>query len=239
MTLKNYLQKNRQQIEKDLHHTKQWAYFSPAIYCQYQIMLPMAQRYAHGSLIDLGCGDMPYREAILPLVTSYDGQDLFPRSDSVRYVCDLESMTPIKENQYDTALLIEVLEHLPHPWLALAEIYRILKPGGILVLSVPHLSRLHDEPHDYYRYTHYGLRCLLRDAGFDIIEVAEKGSIFSFLGHQLSTLTTALVWQIPVLKKIVYFLNEWLVTRLCYGLDLWLNKSKLLPLGYVVAARKR
>jgi len=236
--MKTFLKNNRQRIEKELNHSRNWPYFSPAIYCQYRVMLPMAQRHAKGDLIDLGCGDMPYRSALISQVITYDGLDLFPRSDQVRYTSNLESMVVISDQTYDTALMIEVLEHVPHPWLALTETWRILKPGGTLIISVPHLSRLHDEPHDYYRYTRHGLRQLLEDSGFEVIELVKKGGIFSFLGHQVSTLILTLTWGIPILRRVVFFLNRWLVTHPCFILDKWLDRGGLAPLGYVATARK-
>jgi SAM-dependent methyltransferase len=131
-----------------------------------------------------------------------------------------------------------VLEHLPHPWLAMTEAYRVLKPGGVIIVSVPHLSRLHDLPHDYYRYTANGLASLLGDAGFSEVEIVPKGGVFSFLGHQVSTFLITLTWGIPVLREIVYFLNEWLITRPCFGLDSLLSRGGLAPLGYVAVGQK-
>ena len=236
--MRSYLKQNRQQIEKDLAHTRHWQFFSPAIYCQYRVMLPLAKEFVHGQLIDLGCGEMPYRQALMPQLESYDGLDLFPRSNEVRYQSDLENMAGVPNESYDSALMIEVLEHLPHPWLALAETNRILRPGGILVLSVPHISRLHDEPHDYYRYTRHGLTRLLQDAGFEVVRLEKKGGVFSFLGHQASTLLVTPTWRIPVLKWVIFFLNSWLITRPAYFLDRWLDRGGIAPLGYVAVARK-
>lgn len=237
--MKSYLKGNRQRIERELAGSRHWPEFSPAIYAQYRVMLPLAQRYAGGRLIDLGCGTMPYRAALLSQVTAYDGLDLFPRSSEVRYISDLEKMSVVPDAMYDTALLIEVLEHVPHPWLALGETWRILAPQGIAVISVPHLSRLHDEPHDYYRYTRHGLRRLLEDAGFEVLELVKKGGICSFLGHQFSTLILTACWGVPGLRWLAFFLNRWLVTRFCFALDGWLDRAGLAPLGYVAVAQKR
>lgn len=72
---------------------------------------------------------------------------------------------PIADASIDTVLLLEVLEHVRHAPAVLASIARVLKPGGLLLLSVPFLYPLHDAPHDYRRYTAGGLEAAIRDAG--------------------------------------------------------------------------
>ena len=144
----------------------------------------------------------------------------------------------VRDASYDTAICIEVLEHVPDPFAAVAAIARVLKPGGVVVLSVPHLSRLHEVPHDYYRYTEYGLRAMLERAGLEIVELRVKGGLFSFLGHQLSTVLLALAWTLPPLKPGLLFLNRWLVTYGCVWLDRLLATGRTFPQGYAVAAIK-
>ena len=69
-------------------------------------------------------------------------------------------------------LCTEVLEHLPEPQKAVDEFFRVLKPGGTLLLTTRFLFPIHDAPHDYFRYTKYGLRHLLRR--FEIVELHEE-----------------------------------------------------------------
>lgn len=232
------LRANRVKFEADFLNTDRRRLISPFYYGQYKVALPLIKHHARGRLIDLGCGDMPYRPEVVNQVESYDTLDFQPRSAEVTYVGSVEDMSFIPDATYDSAICLEVLEHVPDPFSAAHEIYRILKPGGVLVLSVPHLSRLHDLPHDYYRYTAYGLRHLLGKAGFQVLQVENRGGLLAFLGHQWSIGVLALVWSIPLVRDLVFWLNSWLVTRLFYRLDQILRLDRLFPLGYVVVATK-
>jgi SAM-dependent methyltransferase len=235
-----WLQKNRKAIERELIDSPGRKYFSPARYSQYEVTLPLLRSHVRGRLIDLGCGGMPYRKYVVEQTTAYHGLDIEEEASvKLTYVGDIQDMRAVKSESYDTAVCLEVLEHVPNPFQASREIHRILEPGGVLILSVPFLNRLHDEPYDYYRFTSHGLRHLLENAGFKIEVLAHRGGLFSFLGHQLSTLALALVWPVPVLKQVTWFLNSWLVTRTCYNIDTHLKLSKLLPLGYSVVAIKK
>jgi len=232
------IQRNRQALERDLADSPEKRHFSPAAYSQYAVTLPLLLRHARGRLIDLGCGDMPFRSFVRGQVSGYDSLDLYPRRPDVTYVGDVQDMAVVPSAAYDTALCVEVLEHVPDPFRAAREIHRILRPGGVLVMSVPHLSRLHDEPHDYYRYTRHGVRHLLEQAGFELLELERRGGLLSFIGHQVSTTLLGLTWGVPGLRQAAWLLNRWLVVALSSWLDARLDRAGLFALGYSVAARK-
>ncbi len=97
--------------------------------------------------------------------------DLDParRPDVVADVCDLRCF---EDECFDAVFLMEVLEHVSTPDLAISEIYRVLAPGGRLVLSTPFLFEIHEGPYDYYRFTEHGLRHLLR--GFEACRIVRR-----------------------------------------------------------------
>ena len=93
--MKSYLKHMRQKVELDLQGKQRWQYFSPAIYAQYRVMLPVLQQHARGALLDIGCGNQPSRRFVQPNVTSYDGVDLFSSSKEVKYHLDAENLAGI------------------------------------------------------------------------------------------------------------------------------------------------
>ena len=161
LQIKEWIRENRHRLEREIGTSPRRRFFSPAYYSQYDVTVPLMQRFVRGRLIDLGCGSMPYLQFIADRVSAYDSLELFPSDSAVTYLGDIQNMHMINDGTYDSAICLEVLEHVPDPVRAMREIYRILNSNGVLILSLPHLSRLHSEPHDYYRFTHYGLRHLL------------------------------------------------------------------------------
>jgi SAM-dependent methyltransferase len=181
---------------------------------------------------------MPFHALLPRTVTGYDTLDMAQRSTPLTYVGDIQKMPMVPTDAYDTALCLETLEHVPDPAAAVREIYRVLAKSGTAIVTVPHLSRLHDEPHDYYRFTIHGLRHLFAAAGFEVLEIEPKGGLFAFLGHQASTVFMSLLWQVWPLRRVAWTLNKWLITLPSAGLDHLLGGAKVTPLGYMVIARK-
>jgi SAM-dependent methyltransferase len=236
--LLGWLKSRRRRVEAELITIEQRRYLSAIFYAHYTLLAPLIRETARGKFIDLGCGTAPFWPVVIEQVASYDGFDLWPRSDKVTLVGDLQRLEMVRDNSYDSAICIEVLEHLPEPMLAIASIQRILKPGGVVVISVPHLSRLHDLPHDYYRFTEYGLRYLLGQGGLEVVKLQPKGGLFTFLAHQLSTILLAVAWTMPLLKLPLLAFNRWVLVLGAFYADRLLGTASTFPQGYVVVARK-
>ena len=139
-------------------------------------------QYAQGRLLDLGCGGGPYRE-MFSSVSSYIGLDIAPDSN-VDVAGDGQAL-PFMDSCFDTVLCNEVLEHVPEPSLLMAEISRALKPGGFLLLTTPQTWGLHHEPHDYYRYTHYGLRHQAEKAGLQVVSITPTCGVWATTAQRI------------------------------------------------------
>jgi 2-polyprenyl-3-methyl-5-hydroxy-6-metoxy-1,4-benzoquinol methylase len=74
------------------------------------------------------------------------------------------------EQTFDIVIAEQVLEHVPNPRAALENARAMLEPGGVFVLTTPFLIRVHEYPIDCSRWTPLGLRYLLNECGFPIVE---------------------------------------------------------------------
>lgn len=121
------------------------------------------QRYC---AVDLGVGDVSWN---------------YSRLDTV---ADL-TLLPFRSGAFDAAIHIVTIEHLREPARALAEIARTLAPGGALLIAAPHEWEVHQAPHDYFRFTRYGLKYLLERAGCEVREIRASGGYFRLLARRL------------------------------------------------------
>jgi SAM-dependent methyltransferase len=150
---------------------------------------------AHGILLDVGCGDKPFERIFRPYVRQYLGierQTTFHAtaanlgSSGPDYLYDGDWL-PFEDGCFDTVISIQVLEHTPYPRHLVSEMSRVLKKGGSLILAAPFSFRLHEEPHDYFRYSPHGLGLLCSEAGLAIEHVEQVGSLWSLVGHKLNS----------------------------------------------------
>ena len=85
-------------------------------------------------------------------------------------------MDMFEDGEFAGVVCMEVLEHVQNPFAAVAEIGRVLKPGGKVIGSTPFMLGIHDPPHDYFRYTQFGLAHLFRD--LHEIEITPRNDSF-------------------------------------------------------------
>ena len=168
---------------------------------------------AKGALLDVGCGEKPYEHIFTPFVTSYVGIEheatfAHTTASSRPNKPDLYydgARLPFPDASFDTVLNVQVLEHTTTPQALMGEMARVLRPGGTLILNAPFCFRLHEEPHDYFRYTPHGLRDMCERAGLEVTDVRAQGSLWSVLGHKLNSF---LAFQVAELGGVTQALGK-------------------------------
>jgi SAM-dependent methyltransferase len=173
------------------------------------------QRYCG---VDLGIGDANWN---------------YSRLDAI---ADLTNL-PFRGGAFAACLNIVTLEHVREPGCVLAELGRVLEPGGRLLLIAPHEWEVHQAPHDFFRYTRHGLEHLLRKGGFTEVEIRPVGGYFRLLARRL-------------LNGLQFFSGgaRWLLfapaalflappALILPALD-FLDRERNFTLGYICVARK-
>jgi len=196
-----------------------------------------------GTLYDLGSGEAPYREWLLQYADTYVGVDWSDSLHDIKadVVANLNEPLPINDEVADTVVSLSVLEHLCEPQQMLSEAYRILRPGGGLVLQVPWQWWIHEAPYDYFRYTPYGLRYLLERAGFTEICVEPQAGFFTMITMKLNYFSLRLIRGPRPLRLLLrgFFGIAWyLGQRTAPLLDRLDRNWALETTGYFVTAAK-
>ncbi len=144
------------------------------IYLHFSEVLRDIKRFAphiKGKVIDFGAGKAPYRNF-------FRNAREYVRVDDHVYAgtdiqADITKKIPVKSGSFDSALCIQVLEHVSKPQKVTNEIYRVLKKGGTCLLTTHMAAPLHGEPYDYYRFTKHALRDLFKK--FSRVHIKESG----------------------------------------------------------------
>lgn len=119
------------------------------------------------TVLELGCGDNPHPRATVTLDSR--------RETNADIVLDLDAdRIPLTDTSMDCIIMNNVLEHLSAPQKVIDECGRVLKRGGMLLITVPFMSRVHQPPHDYYRYTNFILEKMLH--AFSSVEIVPVGN---------------------------------------------------------------
>jgi SAM-dependent methyltransferase len=121
-----------------------------------------------GRVLDIGCGTKPYK----PLfnTTEYIGLEIDTPEKRNQAIADYfyeGKVFPFKDNEFDCVVSFQVCEHIEHLDEVMKEIYRVLKPGGKLLISVPFVWEEHEVPHDFRRFTSFGLLSYLKKFNFE------------------------------------------------------------------------
>ena len=200
------------------------------------------EQYANGQFLDLGCGNKPYESIYNPLTTTQLGCDVI-QSDKNRVdvICPATDLK-FPDIHFDSVLCTQVLEHVFEHDKMLNEIYRVLKPGGHIILTVPFAWELHEEPYDFFRYTKHALKELFEKTGFKIDYIKANGGKWAAI-YQLRNNVIYSSFKNKTfynkLKKILFV--ELRLTQLRNHFAIWLDKKfrdEVFTLNYIVVAQK-
>jgi SAM-dependent methyltransferase len=203
-------------------------------------------------LLDAGAGEQQYKRYCDHL--DYTSQDFceykgigdgtgLQKNDwdtsQVDIISDIINI-PVEDGAFDAILCTEVFEHLKYPVDTLKEFYRLLKPGGILILTAPFCSLTHYAPYHFYSgfnryfYEHVGMEC-----GFSNIEITPNGNYFEYIAQEIRRLPS-MAERYSGLKfrymwRLLFFPCLPLLSLLSRSSK---NSDELLCYGYHVLARK-
>ena len=139
------------------------------------------------SLLDAGAGECAYKRLFAK--QRYVAIDAAIGEAKWNYrnldVMGLIDNLPFVDDSFDAVLSTETLEHLQTPCESIAEMCRVLKPGGRLFLTTPFAHAEHQVPHDYFRYTSYALQRICARAGFGEVRVEPFGGLFTRMAYEL------------------------------------------------------
>jgi len=126
-----------------------------------------------GDLLDVGVGEAQFFD-LYKTARTYTAID-WKSYPKVTIVADITKSFPFS-SIFDTVVLSNTLEHIFKPNHVVSEVYRVLRPGGRVLGTIPFIRDVHQAPHDFHRYTHFAIRQYLLEAGFKNIILVPLGS---------------------------------------------------------------
>lgn len=182
-----------------------------------------------GLTLDIGCGTRPYEKNLRGQVTKYIGLD-YPSTMVSNIKPDIYSdalTLPVKNGSIDTVLCFEVLNFLYNPLILFKEIYRVLRPSGVFLLSSPLIRGVSNEETDFFRFTPQGLKLLADQARLEIDNILPCGGLWAMTGQRISSSIIEKAKKKKMAKLYTPFLCGFIQ---CIGLALdklwfWPNES--------------
>lgn len=161
-------------------------------------------KYIDGNVLDVGCGSKPYVGQFAKCDSyvglEYDSPILIEKNIDVDFTYDGKRF-PFEDDRFDSVVSFQVLEHVFEPVEFIAEIKRVLKPNGRLLITVPFFWDEHEQPYDYARYTSFGLKYLFEKNKFDVIYQEKTLANFSAL---IQILILFIYKRVPKSKFVFY-----------------------------------
>ncbi|MCD6012637.1 MAG: Methyltransferase type 11 [Flavipsychrobacter sp.] len=199
------------------------------------------EKYGKGDVLDIGCGNKPYK-CFFQNISRYTGCDIVQSSEGlVDIICQAVDI-PLSDNSVDTIFTTQVIEHVADHRKLLSEAYRILKPGGYLILSGPMAWEHHEVPYDFFRFTRHGFEWLLEQYKFTEVQIIPNGGKWALVGQLMMNSIRSSFAKKTIIRRIfaaLFFVLriKWLINILFSALDKF-DKDYSSTLNFVVVARK-
>jgi SAM-dependent methyltransferase len=201
-------------------------------------------------VLDLGSGGGQYKRWFTSGNVRYLGADIDP-AGGCDVLCVGEAL-PFKDNSIGMVFSVQVLEHVSSPEQVLAEVERVLVPGGFAVISTHGTFPYHPTPEDHWRWTQTGLLKVFDNAGFESPKLHPVGGTFSTLALLNGWYTSILIEKIltrlgPVgwLLRPARMLLSASINLIGLGMDRMfksfsdIERQNTLFLSFVVVAKKK
>lgn len=204
----------------------------------YQDAIP---EYARGHLIDLGCGKVPLYHVYnkhVEKVTCVDWANTFHKNSHLDIIQDLNEALKIPDDNCDTIILSDVLEHIREPKFLMAEIARVLRKDGKVIMNVPFYYWLHEQPFDFFRYTEHALQYFAEETGLEVIKLEPYGGSIEIVADVLSKQLLIIPLIGKLMTRFIQFtMRHW--TNSTLGKKMIRKTGKVFPLGYVMVLIKK
>jgi SAM-dependent methyltransferase len=164
------------------------------------------------SLLDLGCGSLPYKPIYkerfsINIAGDYDIRGAIDvRLDAINL--------PFPDNSFDVVIFSEVIEHIPNPEAAVIEISRVLKNGGVLLITWPFNYMMHEVPFNYFNITEFGMQHMAKNTGMSIEHIFRRGGVIIVLTALIEFLIFGFfeaLCRVPILGPMFLPIKKYLV----------------------------
>lgn len=189
-------------------------------------------------VLDIGSGGSSYHRFFPNRLTV----DIDPERKP-EIVADAARM-PFKDNEFGVVLCTEMLEHVKNPFEVEKELRRVTKVGGKLILSTRFVFPLHDTPHDYFRFTKYGLREIFKE--WEIVEIIDETRNFSALGALMQRISFQSKLHLNKFTKFLLLTLAWILNHLDWltveeygGIERKNLETNIMPTGYYIVCIKK
>ena len=153
-----------------------------------------------GNLLDFGGGSKPYQNLFVKSQNYFSIEVLSNKENLESDVYYNGSKLPFADNAFDSILCTEVFEHVENINEVVLELFRVLKPGGKMIVTTPFMCIEHEMPFDFRRFSFNGLKSLMINNNFKILKSQKLLNNF----HVIFQTLNFYIYQVLLKKKSRY-----------------------------------